>query len=175
MRILVAGMVARDPHQGGAAWAVMQYVLGFRRLGNDVSLVESIAEPSADSVAYFHDKETFEARVEELYYRLSLGQATSTLDRYFDPDAFPAYGRDRKRFAKQVDKAITGDGAPSAAVFMAYAVPTIFAEWIVRTPDADSKNAKITADTAMRKRARRRHMVIKNHCWPSAMFNAKLF
>ena len=35
-RIVVSGMVAADPHQGGAAWAVLQYVLGLRRLGHDV-------------------------------------------------------------------------------------------------------------------------------------------
>jgi len=35
-------MIAGDPHQGGAAWAVLQYVLGFRRLGHEVVLVEPI-------------------------------------------------------------------------------------------------------------------------------------
>jgi hypothetical protein len=55
VRILVAGRVARDPDQGGAAWAVMQYVLGFQRLGHDVKLVEPIAEPSAESAMYFND------------------------------------------------------------------------------------------------------------------------
>ena len=36
VRILVAGMVAGVPGQGGATWAVLQYVLGLRRLGHDV-------------------------------------------------------------------------------------------------------------------------------------------
>jgi len=40
MRIAVSGMVAGDPHQGGASWAVLQYVLGLRRLGHEVLLVE---------------------------------------------------------------------------------------------------------------------------------------
>ena len=31
--ILVSGMMAGDPHHGGATWAVLQYLLGFRRLG----------------------------------------------------------------------------------------------------------------------------------------------
>src|SRR6266481_5725248 len=35
-------MVAGDPHQGGATWAVLQYVLGLRRLGHEVFLVEPI-------------------------------------------------------------------------------------------------------------------------------------
>jgi len=40
--ILVSGMIAADPWQGGATWAVLQYVLGFRQLGYEVYLVESI-------------------------------------------------------------------------------------------------------------------------------------
>ncbi len=35
-------MIAADPGQGGAAWAVLQYVLGLRGLGHDVYLVEPI-------------------------------------------------------------------------------------------------------------------------------------
>ena len=42
LRIVVAGMVAGVPGQGGAAWAVLQYVLGLRRLGHDVTLVEPV-------------------------------------------------------------------------------------------------------------------------------------
>src|SRR4051794_35812683 len=65
LRILVSGMIAGDPHQGGATWAVLQYVLGLRNLGHDVYLVEPIAatslRPSGTSLAasinaaYFHD------------------------------------------------------------------------------------------------------------------------
>ena len=40
MRVLVSGRMAGAPHQGGAAWAVLQYVHGFRALGHDVMLVE---------------------------------------------------------------------------------------------------------------------------------------
>lgn len=40
MKILVAGMVAADPHQGGATWAVLQYVLGLEQLGHEVCLVD---------------------------------------------------------------------------------------------------------------------------------------
>jgi len=43
LTILVAGMIAGDPHQGGAAWAVLQYVLGLRELGHDVYFVEPVA------------------------------------------------------------------------------------------------------------------------------------
>src|SRR3954449_4302345 len=42
LRVVFSGMVAADPHQGGATWAVLQYLLGFRRLGHDAHLVEPI-------------------------------------------------------------------------------------------------------------------------------------
>jgi hypothetical protein len=42
LRIFVCGMIAADPGQGGAAWAVLQYVLGLRALGHDVYLVEPV-------------------------------------------------------------------------------------------------------------------------------------
>ena len=42
MRIGVAGMLAGEPHQGGAAWAVLQYALGLRSLGHDVLLLEEV-------------------------------------------------------------------------------------------------------------------------------------
>jgi hypothetical protein len=44
--ILFSGMIAGDPRQGGATWAVLQYVLGLRRLGFDVCFVEPV-KPSA--------------------------------------------------------------------------------------------------------------------------------
>ncbi len=65
MRIFVSGMIAADPGQGGATWAVLQYVLGLRETGHDVFLVEPIARgciqpqdaPLASSVnaRYFQD------------------------------------------------------------------------------------------------------------------------
>jgi hypothetical protein len=48
VRIALSGMVAGDPHQGGASWAVLQYLLGLRRLGHEVVLVEPV--PSADLI-----------------------------------------------------------------------------------------------------------------------------
>ena len=65
LRILVSGMIAGDPHQGGATWAVLQYVLGLRGLGHEVYFVEplppsavrSASAPLSGSVsaAYFRD------------------------------------------------------------------------------------------------------------------------
>jgi hypothetical protein len=46
IRILVSGMIAADPHQGGATWAVLQYVLGLRGLGHDVYFVEPVPATS---------------------------------------------------------------------------------------------------------------------------------
>ena len=43
LKILLSGMVAGDPHQGGASWAVLQYVAGFSALGHEVVLVEPLA------------------------------------------------------------------------------------------------------------------------------------
>jgi hypothetical protein len=51
----VSGMVAGNPGHGGAAWAILQYVLGLERLGFDVYLVEPIRKnqivPSGESLA----------------------------------------------------------------------------------------------------------------------------
>ena len=46
LTILLSGMVAGDPYQGGATWAVLQYLLGFRELGHDAYLVEPVRESS---------------------------------------------------------------------------------------------------------------------------------
>ena len=42
--ILFSGMIAADPHQGGATWAVLQYLLGLQRLGHEVCFIEPIQE-----------------------------------------------------------------------------------------------------------------------------------
>jgi hypothetical protein len=53
--VIVSGMIAATPWQGGAAWAVLQYLLGLRRLGCSVYLMEPIdrSEPlSSDAPRY---------------------------------------------------------------------------------------------------------------------------
>jgi hypothetical protein len=47
LSVIVTGMIAADPLQGGAAWAVLQYVLGLKQLGHDVCFVEPIAPSKA--------------------------------------------------------------------------------------------------------------------------------
>jgi hypothetical protein len=42
LKILLSGMVAGNPHQGGATWAVLQYVAGFAECGHEVVLVEPL-------------------------------------------------------------------------------------------------------------------------------------
>ena len=44
--ILLSGMIAGDPYQGGATWAVLQYLLGFKRLGHEITFVEPV-KPSS--------------------------------------------------------------------------------------------------------------------------------
>jgi hypothetical protein len=46
LRIIISGMIAGDPWQGGATWAVLQYILGLRNLGHEVYFVEPIAQES---------------------------------------------------------------------------------------------------------------------------------
>lgn len=57
LKILLSGMVAGDPHQGGASWAVLQYVAGLRSLGHEVVLVEPAAagklDPAGEVAHYF--------------------------------------------------------------------------------------------------------------------------
>jgi hypothetical protein len=55
LRIVVAGMVAGHPGQGGATWAVLQYVLGLRALGHRVLLVEPVDRLDPVSTRYFED------------------------------------------------------------------------------------------------------------------------
>jgi hypothetical protein len=51
--ILLSGMLAGAARQGGATWAVLQYVLGLRRLGHDVWVFEPAASLDPESVGYF--------------------------------------------------------------------------------------------------------------------------
>src|SRR5690242_715904 len=46
MRIVVSGMIAADPFQGGATWAVLQYVLGLLQLGHEVLFIEPVRPAS---------------------------------------------------------------------------------------------------------------------------------
>jgi hypothetical protein len=55
LTIIVAGMVGNVPGHGGATWAVLQYLLGLRRLGHRVHFVEFIDRPQLSAPeAPFH-------------------------------------------------------------------------------------------------------------------------
>jgi hypothetical protein len=77
LTILLSGMVASDLHHGGATWVVLQYALGFKRLGYDVYVVEPLVaesmEPAGASLARSHNARYFRQVVEEF------GLAGSTL------------------------------------------------------------------------------------------------
>jgi hypothetical protein len=71
LRVLFSGMVAGDPHQGGATWAVLQYVAGLASLGHEVLLVEPLTarageeDPLAartETVRYFESLSLLEGR-----------------------------------------------------------------------------------------------------------------
>src|SRR4051794_31035190 len=70
LKILLAGMVAGDPRQGGATWAVLQYVAGLADLGHEVVLVEPLRRRSgsdplaegSETLAYFHSLPLLEGR-----------------------------------------------------------------------------------------------------------------
>lgn len=44
LSIIVSGMIAATPYQGGATWAVLQYVLGLELLGHEVVFVEALTD-----------------------------------------------------------------------------------------------------------------------------------
>ena len=65
IRIVFSGMIAADPYHGGATWAVLQYVLGLKKLGHEVLFVEPMKAssqrpphvplPASENVAYFRE------------------------------------------------------------------------------------------------------------------------
>ena len=55
LSIVVSGMISAVPRQGGAAWAVLQYVLGFKRLGHAVYFVEPVGTFDPETVDYFQN------------------------------------------------------------------------------------------------------------------------
>ncbi len=57
-------MIAGNPHQGGATWAVLQYVLGLRALGHEVYLVEPLSPSTVPS-----DSAPLSASLSATYFR----------------------------------------------------------------------------------------------------------
>jgi hypothetical protein len=59
LRILLSGMVAGEPFQGGATWAVLQYLAGLTGLGHEVVLVEPLRGGDRDRLASGSDAVTY--------------------------------------------------------------------------------------------------------------------
>jgi hypothetical protein len=67
LKILLSGMVAGDPRQGGASWAVLQYVAGLAECGHEVVLVEPLSGEGSSAarpevVDYFRSLPFLEGR-----------------------------------------------------------------------------------------------------------------
>jgi hypothetical protein len=117
LRIFVSGMVAGDPWQGGASWAVLQYVLGLQRLGHDVYLVEPISDGSiqpsgspldrSDNAAYFH----------HLADRFGLAER-ATLVRHGTTEAVGVPHDRVRRLAKEADALVNISGMLTDPAFM---------------------------------------------------------
>src|SRR6266567_2048280 len=65
--VVVSGALANKPHNGGAAWTRMSWILGFRRLGCDVFFLEQIARDACvDAVGA---AATFEGSANVAFFR----------------------------------------------------------------------------------------------------------
>jgi len=64
LTILLSGMIATDPYQGGATWAVLQYLLGFKQLGHEIFFVEPIKHETLE-----RQKTSFEQSKNADYFR----------------------------------------------------------------------------------------------------------
>jgi hypothetical protein len=65
LRILLSGMVAGDPRQGGATWAVLQYLAGLEALGHEVVVVEPVRsqiDGNSPTARYFESLGLVEGR-----------------------------------------------------------------------------------------------------------------
>jgi hypothetical protein len=64
--VVLSGMVAGTPRQGGASWAVLQYVAGLEELGHRVRLVEPVPagaiKPDGEVAAYFRSLRLLDGR-----------------------------------------------------------------------------------------------------------------
>lgn len=90
--IVVSGTLVGAPRQGGATWAVLQYVLGLRKLGHEVLVVEQagFGDPSfaatatafADVVARFGLER--DAVLLDVATTATLGMSRSLVERRFD-------------------------------------------------------------------------------------------
>jgi len=67
-------MLAGVPHQGGATWAVLQYLLGFARLGHDVWFIEPVGADAMPSVSASLSGSTIAAYFEDVVRTCGLAE-----------------------------------------------------------------------------------------------------
>jgi hypothetical protein len=72
LTIFLSGMIAADPFQGGATWAVLQYLLGFRQLGHDVYFIEPLLEKSVQPAGSLLAQSTNAAYFRQVVQRFGL-------------------------------------------------------------------------------------------------------
>jgi hypothetical protein len=88
LSIMVSGMVAGMPGQGGATWAILQYLLGLRQLGHSVLLVEPVTLPAgaalADSPAAKYCAEVMTAADLDGQWALLEAGSANTVGRRYD-------------------------------------------------------------------------------------------
>ena len=79
LTILFSGMIAADPYQGGATWAVLQYLLGLRKLGHEIYFIEPLPEKSFDSEGEQLDHSINAAYFRQVMTEFSLEQNSALL------------------------------------------------------------------------------------------------
>lgn len=77
LTILISGMMAAVPRQGGATWAVLQYLLGFRQLGHHVYFVEPIREEAQEPTGAPFDRSTAASYFREVVSAFDLDDAAA--------------------------------------------------------------------------------------------------
>jgi hypothetical protein len=72
-------MIAANPHQGGATWAVLQYVLGLKRLGHEVYFVEPVEQASLQPAGAVFERSTNAAYFRQVVAEFGLQQHAALL------------------------------------------------------------------------------------------------
>src|SRR3712207_2298547 len=72
-------MIAGVPHQGGATWAVLQYLLGLKRLGHEVYFVEPVKEAALRPIGAPLDRSTNAAYLRQVMADFGLDGTSALL------------------------------------------------------------------------------------------------
>lgn len=111
LRILVAGRLAAAPGQGGAAWALLQWVLGFRALGHEVW----VAEPLPAALSKGAPRGSRQARYfRSVTRRFGLASRAGLIE----ADKFKLTREDPPGFARECDLLVDMSGVLSGSELM---------------------------------------------------------